>query len=97
MPGEITREQAFSLAVQAALQLDLPEELRTETALRARNPQATWMYSMADSGFVQLSVNVTLALDEVTSVSVNLRGDGSIISANRTEDGVILEAFGGLP
>ena len=97
VPGEITREQAFSLAVQAALQLDLPEELRTETALRARNPQATWMYSMADSGFVQLSVNVTLALDEALSVSVNLRGDGSIISANRTEDGVILEAFGGLP
>ena len=55
------------------------------------------MYSMADSGFVQLSVNVTLALDEALSVSVNLRGDGSIISANRTEDGVILEAFGGLP
>ena len=97
VPGEITREQAFSLAVQAALQLDLPEELRTETALRARNPQATWMYSMADSGFVQLSVNVTLALDEALSVSVNLRGDGSIITANRTEDGVILETFGGLP
>ena len=97
VPGEITREQAVEIAVQAALLLDLPEALRTEAALRARAPQMTWMYSMADSGFVQLSVNVTLALDEALSVSVNLRGDGSIISANRTEDGVILEAFGGLP
>ena len=97
VPGEITREQAVEIAVQAALQLDLPEEFRTEAALRARESRTMWMYSMADSGFVQLSVNVTLALDEALSVSVNLRGDGSIITANRTEDGVILEAFGGLP
>ena len=97
VPGEITREQAVSLAVQAALQLDLPEELRTETALRARNPQVMWMYSMADSGFVQLSILATLALDDVSILSVNLRGDGSVTSVNMTEDGVILEAFDGLP
>ena len=97
VPGEITREQAVEIAVQAALLLDLPEAFRTEAALRARESKAMWMYSMADSGFVQLSVNVTLELNDALSVSVNLRGDGSIISANRTEDGVILEAFGGLP
>lgn len=97
VPGEITREQAVSLAVQAALQLDLPEELRTEAALRARNPQVTWMCSLPGSGFVQLSILATLALDDVSILSVNLRGDGSVTSVNMTEDGVILEAFGGLP
>ena len=97
VPGEITREQAVEIAVQAALLLDLPEALRTEAALRARAPQMTWMYSMADSGFVQLSVNVTFELDDALCVSVNLRGDGSVTTANMTQDGVILEAFGGLP
>lgn len=97
VPGEITREQAVEIAVQAALLLDLPEALRTEAALRARAPQMTWMYSMADSGFVQLSVNVTLELNDALSVSVNLRGDGSVTAVNMTEDGVILEAFDGLP
>ena len=51
----------------------------------------------SDSGFVQLSVNVILELNDALSVSVNLRGDGSVTSVNMTEDGVILEAFGGLP
>lgn len=97
VPGEITRGQAVEIAVQAALLLDLPEELRTETALRDRESKAMWMYSMADSGFVQLSVNVTLELNDALSVSVNLRGDGSVTSVNMTEDGVILEAFDGLP
>ena len=99
VPGEITREQAVEIAVQAALLLDLPEAFRTEAALRARAPQMTWMYSMADSGFVQLSVNVTFELDDAISVSVNLRGDGSVTTANMTQDGVILQhgAFDGLP
>ena len=99
VPGEITREQAVEIAVKAALLLDLPEALRTEAALRARAPQMTWMYSMADSGFVQLSVNVTFELDDAISVSVNLRGDGSVTTANMTQDGVILQhgAFDGLP
>ena len=98
VPGEITREQAVEIAVQAALLLDLPEALRTEAALRARAPQMTWMYSMADSGFVQLSVNVTFELDDALCVSVNLRGDGSVTTANMTQDGVILqhEAIDGL-
>lgn len=91
VPGEITREQAVEIAVQAALLLDLPEELRTETALRARESKAMWMYSMAGSGFVQLSVNVTLELNDALSVSVNLRGDGSVTTANMTQDGVILQ------
>lgn len=97
VPGEITRGQAVEIAVQAALLLDLPEALRTEAALRAREPQVTWMYSLAGSGFVQLSINVTLELDDALSVSVKLRGDGSVTSMNMTEDGVILEAFDGLP
>ena len=97
VPGEITREQAVEIAVQAALLLDLPVELRTEAALRDRESRAMWMYSMAGSGFVQLSVNVTLELNDALSVSVNLRGDGSVTSVNMTEDGVILEAFDGLP
>ena len=99
VPGEITREQAVEIAVQAALLLDLPEAFRTEAALCARAPQMTWMYSMADSGFVQLSVNVTFELDDAISVSVNLRGDGSVTTANMTQDGVILQhgAFDGLP
>ena len=99
VPGEITREQAVEIAVQAALLLDLPEAFRTEAALRDRAPQMTWMYSMADSGFVQLSVNVTFELDDAISVSVNLRGDGSVTTANMTQDGVILQhgAFDGLP
>ena len=99
VPGEITREQAVEIAVQAALLLDLPEAFRTEAALCARAPQMTWMYSMEDSGFVQLSVNVTFELDDAISVSVNLRGDGSVTTANMTQDGVILQhgAFDGLP
>lgn len=97
VPGEITRGQAVEIAVQAALLLDLPEALRSEAALRAREPQTTWMYSLAGSGFVQLSINVTLELNDALSVSVKLRGDGSVTSVNMTEDGVILEAFDGLP
>ena len=97
VPGEITHEQAVEIAVQAALLLDLPEELRTETALRARNPQVTWMCSLPGSGFVQMSILATLELDDVSILSVNLRGDGSVSSVNMTEDGVILEAFDGLP
>ena len=99
VPGEITREQAVEIAVQAALLLDLPEAFRTEAALCARAPQMTWMYSMEDSGFVQLSVNVMFELDDAISVSVNLRGDGSVTTANMTQDGVILQhgAFDGLP
>lgn len=97
VPGEITREQAVEIAVQAALQLVLPEKLRTEAALRAREPRATWMCSLPGSGFVQLSILATLELDDVSILSVNLRGDGSVTSVNMTEDGVILESFDGLP
>lgn len=99
VPGEITREQAVEIAVQAALQLDLPEELRTEAALRAREPQVTLMCSLPGSGFVQLSILATLELDDVSILSVNLRGDGSVTSVNMTENGVILQhgSIDGLP
>ena len=55
------------------------------------------MCSLPGSGFVQMSILATLELDDVSILSVNLRGDGSVSSVNMTEDGVILEAFDGLP
>ena len=90
-PGEITREQAVETAVQTLLRFTLPEGLGTAAALRAQEPQALWLYSRTDTGYVRLSIEVTVPLGGLTVGYVNLDPDGTPVLASVEEDGYVVE------
>ena len=90
-PGEITREQAVETAVQTLLRFTLPEGLGTAAALRAQEPQALWLYSRTDTGYVRLTVEVTVPLAGLTVGRVSLDPGGAPVLASVEEDGYVVE------
>ena len=91
-PGEITREQAVETAVQTLLRFTLPEGVDTAEALRAKEPQAQWLYSRTDTGYVRLSIEVTVPLGGLTIGRVSLDPDGAPVSVSIEEEGYMLES-----
>ena len=79
IPGEITRAQAVELAVTALMTEDngMPGEMRSEAFLRGLDFETAWWYSVPDSGFVSVGVDVTYECDAYT-LHAALYPDGTV-------------------